>query len=204
MEWLNIHFIEPSTEEGDHLSSLDRPWEDDSFWSYLTRSDLEIWMMLSQQLTNKLFDRTILRGLSKASAFFLNALSQHPSDDLQHLTSQLIPLVSSQPRLRDFSAERDFALASRKWTNQVKSLRISMDRVPEAERQDDFENWWDRLSDIVGILEGRPTVIQRVCGELGADWKEVCAAWGIFVDTRLRRQDLTYALPLFRRLFFQN
>jgi nuclear pore complex protein Nup85 len=37
MEWLNIHYIEPSTEEGDHLSSLDRPWEDETFWPYLTR-----------------------------------------------------------------------------------------------------------------------------------------------------------------------
>jgi hypothetical protein len=37
MEWLNVHFIEPSTEEGDHLSALDRPWEDDVFWPYLTR-----------------------------------------------------------------------------------------------------------------------------------------------------------------------
>ena len=37
MEWLNTHVIEPSTEEGDHLSALDRPWEDDSFWPYLTR-----------------------------------------------------------------------------------------------------------------------------------------------------------------------
>jgi nuclear pore complex protein Nup85 len=38
MEWLNIHFIEPSTEEGDLLSSLERPWEDEIFWPYLTRS----------------------------------------------------------------------------------------------------------------------------------------------------------------------
>jgi len=37
MEWLNIHFIEPSTEEGDQLSALDCPWEDESFWPYLTR-----------------------------------------------------------------------------------------------------------------------------------------------------------------------
>lgn len=37
MEWLNMHFIEPSTEEGDQLSSLDKPWEDDLFWPYLTR-----------------------------------------------------------------------------------------------------------------------------------------------------------------------
>lgn len=37
MEWLNTHYIEPSTEEGDHLSGLDRPWEDETFWPYLTR-----------------------------------------------------------------------------------------------------------------------------------------------------------------------
>ena|SRR5260221_12567438 len=37
MEWLNTHFIEPSTEEGDALSALARPWEDETFWPYLTR-----------------------------------------------------------------------------------------------------------------------------------------------------------------------
>jgi len=131
-----------------------------------------------------------LRGLLKASVFFLNTLSRHPSEDLQQLARTLIPLVDSQPRLQNFTAERDFAYASRRWNDKVKAVRIEMDRVPEKDRQDDFDNWWDRLSDIVGILEGRGEIIQRVCGELGADWKEVCAAWGVFVDTRLRRQDL--------------
>ena len=37
MEWLNVHFIEPSTEEGDHLSALEHPWTDETFWPYLTR-----------------------------------------------------------------------------------------------------------------------------------------------------------------------
>lgn len=37
MEWLNINFIEPSTEEGDYLSGLARAWEDDNFWPYLVR-----------------------------------------------------------------------------------------------------------------------------------------------------------------------
>ncbi|KAF9077929.1 Nup85 nucleoporin-domain-containing protein [Rhodocollybia butyracea] len=170
MEWLNIHFIEPSTEEGDQLSSLESPWEDDNFWPYLTRS--------------------ILRGLSKASLFFLNTLLQHPSEDLQDLVKTLIPVVESQPRLPQFSAERDFAYASRKWKDKVKALRVEMDRIPEGSRFDDFYDWWEALSDIVSILEGRGEVVQRVCEELGADWKEVCAAWGIFVDSRLRRQDL--------------
>ena len=37
MEWLNIHYVEPTTEEGDQLSALERPWEDENFWPYLTR-----------------------------------------------------------------------------------------------------------------------------------------------------------------------
>ena len=37
MEWLNTHFIEPSTEEGVHLSALEYPWEDETFWPYITR-----------------------------------------------------------------------------------------------------------------------------------------------------------------------
>ena len=90
----------------------------------------------------------------------------------------------------NFSAEKDFAFALRRWNERVKALRIEMNGVPEDDRFDGPENWWDRLGDIVGILEGRPEVLRRVCEDLGADWKEVCVAWSIFVDPRMRRQDL--------------
>lgn len=99
-------------------------------------------------------------------------------------------IIEAQPRLQNFAAERDFAYASRRWKDRVQAVRIQMEQVAERDRYDDFDNWWDRVSDIVGILEGRGDIIQRVCAELGADWKEVCAAWGIFVNPRLRRQDL--------------
>ncbi|OCH91378.1 hypothetical protein OBBRIDRAFT_753240 [Obba rivulosa] len=170
MDWLNTHYIEPSTEDGDRLSSLDRPWEDETFWHYLTRATL--------------------RGLSRASAFFLGVLSQHPSPNLQHLSQRLIPLLTNHPRLHQFAAERDFAVASRRWKDKVKSLRLELDRVPEEDREDGFENWWERFSDIVSILEGRGDSVKRIVSELGGDWKEVCAVWSVFVDTRIRRSDL--------------
>ncbi len=122
--------------------------------------------------------------------FFFKTLSQHESDSLRDLTKILIPLVDSQPRLSAYNTEKDFVHASRRWKEKIQALRVEMDRIPEEEREDDFDNWWDRLSDIVGILEGRGDVLQRVCDELGCDWKEVCAAWGVFINTRLRRQDL--------------
>ncbi|KIJ57746.1 hypothetical protein HYDPIDRAFT_103903 [Hydnomerulius pinastri MD-312] len=170
VEWLNVHFIEPSTEEGDHLSGLERPWEDETFWPYLTRATL--------------------RGLSKAVTFFLGALSVHPSENLPRLSQSIIPLLNSQPKLQAYETEREFAYASHRWKEKVKALRIELDDVPVSDRHDDFEDWWDRFSDIVGILEGRGEVVQKACEELGADWKEVCVAWAVFVDTRLRRQDL--------------
>ncbi|EMD38750.1 hypothetical protein CERSUDRAFT_133256 [Gelatoporia subvermispora B] len=170
MDWLNTHYIEPSTEDGDNLSSLDRPWEDETFWPYLTRATL--------------------RGLTKASAFFLDVLSQHPSPDLQRLSQLLIPLLTNHPRLHQFAAERDFAVASRRWKDKVKSLRLELDRVPEEDREDGFENWWERFSDIVSILEGRGENVKRIVSELGGDWKEVCAVWGVFIDPRIRRSDL--------------
>jgi len=135
-------------------------------------------------------DSAILRGLSKASLFFLGVLQSHPSNRLHRLTSTLIPIIETQPRLSNFTAEKDFAYAIRRWGEKVKALRIEMNRVPEDDRFDDFENWWDKISDIVGILEGRQDVIQRVCEDIGADWKEVCVAWSIFVDPRMRREEL--------------
>jgi nuclear pore complex protein Nup85 len=106
------------------------------------------------------------------------------------MVEHLAPLVNNHPRLHQFDAERDFANASRRWRDKVKTLRIELDRIPETEREDGFENWWDRLSDIIGILEGRSEVLKRVCLELGADWREVCVAWGIFIDPRIRRREL--------------
>ena len=50
MEWLNIHFIEPSTEEGDVLSCLESPWEGEGFWDYLTRFVL---LILPHPITGK-------------------------------------------------------------------------------------------------------------------------------------------------------
>ena len=188
MEWLNTHFIEPSTQEGDELSSQERPWEDPAFWPYLTRCVTRVLVHFRRRSQSSC--RTSLRGLSKASAFFLDVLGKHPSTYLPPLAQQLSPLLTNHPRLHQFAAERDFAIASRRWRDKVRTLRIELDRVPEHERDDGFENWWDRVSDIVGILEGRADVVKKVCAELGADWKEVCAAYGVFVDTRLRRQDL--------------
>jgi nuclear pore complex protein Nup85 len=101
-----------------------------------------------------------------------------------------MPLIDSQPRLQNFPGERDFAYASRRWNDKVKSLRLELDRVPEKDRYDGFDNWWDRVSDLVGVLEGREEIIQKICNDTDGDWKEVAVAWGVFVDNRIRRQDL--------------
>ncbi|KAI0310662.1 nucleoporin Nup85-like protein [Amylostereum chailletii] len=170
MEWLNFNYIDPTSEEGDHLSVQDRPWEDETFWPYLTK--------------------TVLRGLSKSSDFFLAALSRHPSDGLRGISESLRPILSAQPRLTNFSTERDFVVAQRRWIERVKALRVALDRIPEKSRGVETNNWWGSISDIVGILEGRPEIIQTVCLGIGGDWKDLCAAWGIFVDHRLQRQDL--------------
>ncbi|KAI5895131.1 uncharacterized protein SCHCODRAFT_02618667 [Schizophyllum commune H4-8] len=171
MEWLNMYFIAPSTEDGEQLSTLDKPWEHENFWTYLKR--------------------TTLRGLTKATTFFLDTLTRHPSDNLPGLAQELIPIINSQPHLQSFNSEREFMQAHHRWRERVKAVRVQMERVPEDDRADDVEFWWDNLSDIVGILEGRGDIVQRVCEEFEEpDWKEVCAAWGIFVNPRLRRQEL--------------
>lgn len=134
--------------------------------------------------------RATIRGLNKATTFFLNVLSNHPSEDLQHLAEALTTLIESRPRLENFTSEREFAHSTRRWRDQVQALRIDLDRIPESRRFDGSENWWERTSDIVGILEGRGDVLRRVCEDLGCDWKEVCVAWGVFVDPRMRRNEL--------------
>ena len=134
--------------------------------------------------------RSVLRGFSKAPVFLLETLSRHPSEHLRSVAQHLAPLLSSHPRIVQFSSERDFVIALRRWKEKVKTLRLELDRVPEGAREDEYENWWKPFSNIVGILEGRPEIIQTICVDLNADWKEACAVWSIFVNHRLRRQDL--------------
>ena len=122
--------------------------------------------------------------------FFLELLASHPSSHLQQLAEHLTPLLTGHPHLSNFATERDFAIALRRWKEKVKALRIELDHVPEDGREDGFYNWWERLSDIVGVLEGRGLVLKRLCMELGSDWKTVAIAWSVFIDPRLRRQDL--------------
>ena len=172
LEWLNTHYIEPSSEEGDQLSALDRPWEDELFWPYVQRATL--------------------RGLMKSAVFFLRSLVNHPSDNLQRISQKLIDLLEKHPRQKHFSTEKEFFTTSRRWKDRVKVLRIELDRVPEDDRSDDYENWWDNISDLLGILEGRSDVFQRVCSILGGGWKEIVCAYGIWVDVGLRRADLPY------------
>ena len=139
--------------------------------------------------------RSVLRGFSGAPVFLLETLSRHSSEHLRDVAQHLTPLLRSHPRIVQFNTEREFVVALRRWKEKVKSLRLELDRVPEDAREDDFENWWKPFSNIVGILEGRPEIIQNICIDLDADWKEVCAAWSIFVNHRLRRQDLPCVFP---------
>ena len=37
MEWLNMYYVEPSTDEGKRLTDLDRPWEDIYYWPFVQR-----------------------------------------------------------------------------------------------------------------------------------------------------------------------
>ena len=46
------------------------------------------------------------------------------------------------------------------------------------------------MDDVVGVLEDREEVVKRVVIELGGDWKELCAVWCVFVDTRIQRTEL--------------
>jgi nuclear pore complex protein Nup85 len=128
-----------------------------------------------------------MRGLTKASVFFFEKLSQHSSRYVQSLSAKLVPLVSDLPRLQNYIAERDFTHAAKSWKKKVEELRIELDRLRDSEKD---EAWYTWLDDIVALLEGRGDVVKRICYDLGCEWKEVCAVWGVFVDPRMRRADI--------------
>ena len=120
----------------------------------------------------------------------LDLLSGHPSPHVQELAQQLIPILLQHPRVHEFTADREMSTAHRRWREKVKTLLIALDRVPEDVRDDEFENWWQRISDIVGVLEGQGRVARRLGKELGVDWREICVVWCLYIDPRIKRQDL--------------
>ena len=111
---------------------------------------------------------------------------------MQLLAEKLVDLLNYHPRLKNFNTEKEFSVSSRRWRERAKALRIDLDRVPEDDRDDGFENWWDNVSDLLGILEGRSDILQRVCMDIGGGWKEYICAYGVWVDVSMRRSDLPY------------
>ncbi|KAJ3801083.1 hypothetical protein GGU11DRAFT_741891 [Lentinula aff. detonsa] len=104
-----------------------------------------------------------LEGFQKLRSSQIACCIIHPVVICKTSSRMLIPVVESHPRL--FTTEED----SRKLKDRVKALRVETDRIPEESRLDDYCNWWNSLSDFVGILEGRGEVIQRICEKLGVD-----------------------------------
>ena len=131
-----------------------------------------------------------MRCLLKSSTFFFRSLLNHPSEYLQNIADKIISILHAHPRQRNFRTEKDFFIASRRWKDKIKTLRIELDRVPENDRFDGFENWWENISDLLGILEGREDVLKRVCIDLGGSWKEIICVYGIWIDVSLRRSEL--------------
>jgi len=196
VDWMNMHFVEPPTEQGNMLNQLEKPWENEVFWSYLTKWVSPFTVFVAAHGVGYSIRRCILRGLTGSSSCFLQVLERHPSLGLRDMVKLLQPLVMNQPHLRNFTSERKFVFAAHQWRDEVKALRVEMDKIPERERTVHLgskggEDWWEKLSDIVSLLEGESQVLRRIIKtELKGDWKEGVSAWGMFVDWRTRRQSL--------------
>ena len=117
-------------------------------------------------------------------------LSRHPSEDLQTISESFVTLLSAHPRQSQYLTEKEFFDASRRWRERAKALRLELDRIPDDSRDDGNFNWWNNLSDLLGVLEGRGEILQAICTELGGDWKEVVCTWGVWIDIGLRRSEL--------------
>ena len=126
----------------------------------------------------------------KSSTFLLRTLERHPSNNLRQISERLVNLLEKHPRQQDYTTEKDFFTASRRWREKAKVLRLELDRIPDHDRHDGFENWWNKLSDLLGILEGREEALKNACIELGAGWKEIICAYGVWIDVGLRRAEL--------------
>ncbi|KDQ19196.1 hypothetical protein BOTBODRAFT_171134 [Botryobasidium botryosum FD-172 SS1] len=182
LDWLNHNYVAPSTEEGVALVELEKPWLDKNFWTYITRC--------------------VLRGISQSALRFISQLDQHPSHALRRLSAYLTSLITSHPRSTEFSTEHEFLSMHRRWAAGVKQLRQEIDLLEEWDGRATGPGgagegeWREGIELLCGIMEGKKEALFDICDREGWGWREALGAWGVWIDVRLNREEVSAVLPL--------
>ncbi|KZS94585.1 hypothetical protein SISNIDRAFT_426911 [Sistotremastrum niveocremeum HHB9708] len=165
LDWLNRHYVSPTSQQGINLADQERPWLDEDFWPTLTKYTL--------------------RGIIPPLQHFLRLLSSHPSKYLQSLAPKLSALLEKLPRATTVS-KIQFQPLRKRWLQELSSFRSEFDGVPQLARED----WWAYLTDILDVLDGDEIVIKRLGRDLGFGWREIVSVWGLWGDEKLERDHL--------------
>ncbi|KAL8279181.1 hypothetical protein RQP46_008437 [Phenoliferia psychrophenolica] len=164
LDWLNTVDRAPAVEEGEELVSLGSPWDSDNFWPYLYRC--------------------ILRAHLRSASTLLTLLStSHSSPTLRRLAEIPVRLIDSFPRSTAFKTEREFLVKSREWRRDAQDAQTEFAELAQEPGQDEDE---DGLRGLLKILVGEEGAVL----EHSEDWREAVAAWGVWVNSGLRRDDL--------------
>ena len=122
----------PSTEEGEELADLSRPWEHPNFWPYIYRSAPATQLL---NRTHKLHSCILRAHLLSASAL-LSLVASHPSPVLQSLAALPLDLLRTFPRSTAFKDEREFLLRLRDWRVQARSAVLEAGALFEEAESD--------------------------------------------------------------------
>lgn len=139
-----------------------------------------------------LFERTrcVLRAHLPIVSSYLEVLATaHSSPTVRQLAEIPRALVDSFPRSITFQTEREFLNKARDWRRSAKDAAVEFAELAGAGAQDDDE---EGLKELMELLLGNEEVIL----ERSEDWKEAVAAWGVWVNPGLRRDDLSYVIFL--------
>ena len=134
--------------------------------------------------TVSLLDSCILRAHLRSASSLLTLLStSHPSPSLRRLAEIPVQLVDTFPRSTAFKTEREFLAKSREWRQEAQEAQAEFANLAQEAGQDEDE---DGLRGLLKVLAGEEAAVV----ELSEDWREATAAWGVWVNSGLRRDDL--------------
>lgn len=106
-----------------------------------------------------------------------------------------MPVLEIHPRSSDFQRESGFVAAHARWRERVAEVRIAFETVVEADEggEGDEDEWARWVDELLGVLEGDPSVVFALCSDAVEDgwgFREAIGVWGVWIDVSLKRTGL--------------
>ncbi|KAK4049902.1 hypothetical protein OIO90_005291 [Microbotryomycetes sp. JL221] len=169
LDWLNTIDTAPTSQEGQELIDMARPWEHSNFWT------------------------CIIRGHMSSAKALIEIIQTHSNPTLQNISKLICQSLQEFPRSTKFKKEIEFLKQFKIWKrfiekqfNQIESLFDQDSSLKKDEKLD----WLFGFKSLIELLQGNEIQILSNC----QDWREALASYMILIDPTVKRLDLPQVL----------